>query len=73
MTEKEASCSCQCKKDSNNMPILIGGIIIYELAVAVILLTFIFWGLEKPGECDSSGTCCQAESKEDVIELSTEE
>ncbi|WP_088226856.1 hypothetical protein [Desulfosporosinus sp. FKB] len=73
MTENEASCSCHCKKESNNMPILIGGIIVYELAVAVILLTFIFWELEKPCGCDSRESCCQDESKGGVVELSTEE
>ncbi|WP_407310275.1 hypothetical protein [Desulfosporosinus sp. SB140] len=71
MTENESSCSCKCQKESNNTPILIGGIIVYELAIAIILLIFILWELEKPCGCEPCGNeSCDCKSNSDVIELS---
>ena len=49
------------------MPRLIGGIIIYELVITIILLIFILWELEKPCGCccaddDQPGSCELTES-----------
>lgn len=67
MSDHEECCSCKSKKEPNNLPIVIGGIIVYELAVAVILLIFILWELEKPCGCEP----CGSELKSNVLELST--
>jgi hypothetical protein len=73
MSDRESSCSCNSKKESNNLPVLIGGVIIYELAVTIILLIFILWELEEPycGEhCDPEPCGCKCKSND--IELSIE-
>ncbi|MDQ7095207.1 hypothetical protein REC12_16540 [Desulfosporosinus sp. PR] len=71
MIENESSCSCKCKKDSNNTPVLLGGIIVYELAIAIILLICILWELKKPCGCEPcGGESCGCKTKNDLIELS---
>ena len=59
MDENEKS-SCKCNRESNNIQ-LIGGIIVYELAVIAILLVFVLLDLDK--------TC---EQPSNAIEQSTE-
>jgi len=48
MSEKK--CECKCNSNSKEFPVLIGGIIVYELAIVIILLVLIFFDLDAP--CD---------------------
>jgi hypothetical protein len=48
MDDNEKS-ACKCNQDSNNIQ-FISGVIAYELAVIIILLIFILWGLDEPCE-----------------------
>ncbi|AFM41163.1 hypothetical protein Desaci_2202 [Desulfosporosinus acidiphilus SJ4] len=76
MTENKLGCSCKSVKELDSLPILIGGIIVYELAVTVIMLVFILWELEKPSQCQCNSYKSEEEESEperEVIELSTEE
>lgn len=36
---------CECKLDSKTTPAFFGGIIVYELALIIILLAFIFFSI----------------------------
>lgn len=50
MSEKKCECKCKSKCNSKDLPILIGGIIVYELAIIIGLLVLIFLDCDAPCE-----------------------
>ena len=48
MSEKKSECKCKC--NSKEFPVVIGGIVVYELAIIIVLLVLIFFDLDAP--CD---------------------
>lgn len=51
----EHKCSCKGKCDSKELPVVIGGIIVYELAIIIGLLVLIFLELDPP--CKKPHSC----------------
>ena len=46
----EKNCECKCNTDSKEFPVVIGGIVVYELAVIIVLLILIFFELNARSE-----------------------
>lgn len=46
MSEKK--CECKCNSNTKEFPVIIGGIVIYELAIIIIMLVLIFFELDVP-------------------------
>jgi len=61
----EHKCTCKSKCDSKELPILIGGIVVYELAIIIGLLVLIFLNLDTPCQKPQS---CNLESEEVILE-----
>lgn len=38
----EKNCVCKCNSDSKEFPVVIGGIVVYELAIIIVLLILIY-------------------------------
>lgn len=54
MSDKK--CECKCNSTSNELLGVIGGIVVYELAIVIILLVLIFFDLDAPCEEPPSNT-----------------
>lgn len=52
----EKNCVCKCNTDSKEFPVVIGGIVVYELAIIIVLLVLIFFELDAPSENPESTT-----------------
>ncbi|ODA42986.1 hypothetical protein [Desulfosporosinus sp. BG] len=50
MSEKKCECKCKSKSTSKELPVLIGGIVVYELAIIIGLLVLIFLDFDAPCE-----------------------
>jgi|GEM_PF-5333511 len=46
----EDKCVCKGNTDSKELPVVIGGIVVYELAIIIVLLVLIFLDLDAPLE-----------------------
>lgn len=57
-------CECGCKVDTQNTPTAFGCIVVYELAIIIMILLFIY--------LDLGNTCCKIK-KTDKIDKITEE
>lgn len=52
----EKSCACKCNSDSKEFPVIIGGIVVYELAIIIVLLILIYLEFDAPNETQESTT-----------------
>ncbi|EGW41613.1 hypothetical protein [Desulfosporosinus sp. OT] len=56
MSEKKCECKCKSKSSSKELPVLIGGIVVYELAIIIGLLVLIFLDCDAPCEKPQTST-----------------
>ena len=50
----EKKCSCKCKP--KDLPVLIGGIVVYELAIIIVLLVLTLFNSDPPCEINEQMT-----------------
>jgi hypothetical protein len=55
-------CKCRCEISSKELPLIIGGILVYELATIIVLLFLIL--IDMDGPCDEP--CCDKACSLDV-------
>jgi hypothetical protein len=48
MSEKK--CECKCNSNPKELPVMMGGIVVYELAIIIVLLILIYLDLNAPCE-----------------------
>lgn len=48
MSEKKYE--CKCNTNSKELPVVMGGIVVYELAIIIFLLVLIYFDLDVPCE-----------------------
>lgn len=75
MSEKKCGCKCKgkCKSNSQEWPVLIGGILVYELAIIIGLLALNLFACDAP--CEKPHSCtlepeetCSKEGEEEEAE-----
>jgi hypothetical protein len=59
MSEKK--CECKCNSKPKELPVMMGGIVVYELAIIIVLLILIYLDLDAPCENPHSITSEQEE------------
>lgn len=64
----EHKCTCKNKCNSKELPVLIGGIVVYELAIIIGLLVLIFLDLDTPCQKTKPCTLESLESEEVITE-----
>lgn len=63
----EKNCVCKCNSESKEFPVVIGGIVVYELAIIIVLLILIYLEFDAPSE-NLESTTSSAEAEETVNE-----